>query len=47
MLAREVTKIHEEFLRGNLGDLLKRTTEKAPRGEITLLIGPPMKKLRS
>jgi 16S rRNA (cytidine1402-2'-O)-methyltransferase len=39
VLAREVTKIHEEFLRGNLADLLKQVREKAPRGEITLLIG--------
>ncbi len=39
VIAREVTKIHEEFLRGNLADLLRQTQEKAPRGEITLLIG--------
>ena len=39
-LAREVTKIHEEFRRGTLGEL-KESLEKRPaKGEITLLIGP-------
>jgi 16S rRNA (cytidine1402-2'-O)-methyltransferase len=39
-VAREVTKIHEEFLRGNLNELRDAARERAPRGEITLLIGP-------
>jgi 16S rRNA (cytidine1402-2'-O)-methyltransferase len=39
-LAREVTKLHEEFVRGRLDDLLARLRKKPPRGEITLLIGP-------
>lgn len=40
-LAREVTKLHEEFLRGKLSQILK-SVEKGPvRGEITLLLGPP------
>ncbi len=39
-VAREVTKIHEEFLRGRLEELLARLRKKPPRGEITLLIGP-------
>jgi 16S rRNA (cytidine1402-2'-O)-methyltransferase len=41
VIAREVTKIYEEFLRGHLEDLLAGVRAKAPRGEITLLIGPP------
>lgn len=41
VVAREVTKIHEEFLRGRIADLLRAFEEKEPRGEITLLIGPP------
>jgi len=41
VVAREVTKIYEEFLRGHLEDLLEAVRSKAPRGEITLLIGPP------
>jgi 16S rRNA (cytidine1402-2'-O)-methyltransferase len=40
VIAREVTKIHEEFLRGSLSDLLESARKRAPRGEITLLIGP-------
>jgi len=41
VVAREVTKIYEEFLRGHLEDLVAAVRKKAPRGEITLLIGPP------
>ena len=40
VIAREVTKIHEEFLRGALSELLDSARKRAPRGEITLLIGP-------
>ncbi len=40
VIAREVTKIHEEFLRGSLSELLEAARKRAPRGEITLLIGP-------
>lgn len=40
VLAREMTKIHEEFLRGDLAELLGRVQEQPLRGEITLLIGP-------
>ena len=38
-LAREVTKVHEEFLRGTVSGLLDRTKGKTIRGEITLLVG--------
>jgi len=41
VVAREVTKIHEEFLRGTLAELRDAAKERAPRGEITLIIGPP------
>jgi 16S rRNA (cytidine1402-2'-O)-methyltransferase len=41
VVAREVTKIHEEFLRGTLLELRDAAKERAPRGEITLMIGPP------
>src|ERR1700690_2334433 len=41
VVAREVTKLYEEFLRGHLETLLEDVKKKAPRGEITLLIGPP------
>lgn len=39
-VARELTKIHEEFSRGRLSELLERFREKPPRGEITLIIAP-------
>jgi 16S rRNA (cytidine1402-2'-O)-methyltransferase len=41
VVAREVTKLYEEFLRGHIETLLEDVRKKAPRGEITLLIGPP------
>jgi 16S rRNA (cytidine1402-2'-O)-methyltransferase len=40
-LAREITKVHEEFLRGKLSDLAASLNQRPARGEITLLIGPP------
>ena len=42
-LAREVTKLHEEFRRGTLSELAASLSDKPARGEITLLIGavPP------
>lgn len=40
-VARELTKIHEEFLRGRIADLIQMFEEKEPRGEITLIIAPP------
>jgi 16S rRNA (cytidine1402-2'-O)-methyltransferase len=39
-IAREVTKLHEEFLRGKLSELVASVTDRPPRGEITLVIGP-------
>lgn len=42
VVARELTKVHEEFLRGSAAEVLK-TLEKRDvvRGEITVLIGKP------
>jgi 16S rRNA (cytidine1402-2'-O)-methyltransferase len=40
-LAREVTKLHEEFRRGKLSELAVSLAERPARGEITLLVGPP------
>jgi 16S rRNA (cytidine1402-2'-O)-methyltransferase len=40
VVARELTKIHEEFLRGSLAELRDAARARPPRGEITLLIGP-------
>ncbi len=41
VIARELTKLHEEFIRGRLDELVARLGSKTPKGEITLLIGPP------
>jgi 16S rRNA (cytidine1402-2'-O)-methyltransferase len=39
VLAREMTKSHEEFLRGTLGEIVDRLTRRdAVKGEITLLV---------
>jgi 16S rRNA (cytidine1402-2'-O)-methyltransferase len=40
-LAREVTKLHEEFLRGKLSEIAVSLEQRPARGEITLLIGTP------
>ena len=40
VIAREVTKMYEEFQRGHIEDLVEAVRKKPPRGEITLLIGP-------
>ena len=39
VVARELTKIHEEFIRGTAKEMLSRLQSHEPRGEITLLIG--------
>ena len=41
VIAREMTKIYEEFLRGDLAELLVRMQQQPVRGEITMVIGPP------
>lgn len=40
VIARELTKVHEQFLRGTLAELLEAAEKRALRGEITLLIAP-------
>jgi 16S rRNA (cytidine1402-2'-O)-methyltransferase len=40
-IAREVTKLHEEFLRGKLSQLAESLADRPARGEITLVLGPP------
>ena len=39
VLGRELTKVHQEFLRGTAGDL-SRTVEKVQKGEFTVVVGP-------
>src|SRR3974390_1668298 len=42
-LAREVTKLHEEFRRGKLTELFQSLEAQPAKGEITLVIGPAEK----
>jgi 16S rRNA (cytidine1402-2'-O)-methyltransferase len=42
-LAREVTKLHEEFRRGKLTDIFQSLDEHPAKGEMTLVIGPAEK----
>jgi len=39
VIARELTKMHEEFLRGTAGELATRIRDREVKGEITILIG--------
>jgi 16S rRNA (cytidine1402-2'-O)-methyltransferase len=48
VVAREMTKIHEEFLRGTAGEILEQIKDRDKvRGEITLLIGKPNRPMPS
>jgi 16S rRNA (cytidine1402-2'-O)-methyltransferase len=38
-VTRELTKLHEEVLRGTLAELGDRLAAQGPRGEITLVVG--------
>jgi|SRR5262249_43545599 len=43
VVAREITKIHEEFLRGTAAEVLEVLKSRGEvKGEIVLLIGPPI-----
>ncbi len=39
VLARELTKVHEEFIRGSAAEILQRVQAHEFKGEMTLLIG--------
>ena len=45
VLARELTKIHEEVIRGTLGELATKAEEQKLKGEITLVISGAPKTL--
>lgn len=40
VLARELTKVYEEFLRGKVSDVLLTVEERGIKGEVVLLIAP-------
>ncbi len=39
-VAREVTKLHEEIVRGSAADLASRYASTSPKGEVTVVISP-------
>ena len=41
-VARELTKLHEEVRRGTPDELARWVAEAAPRGEMVILVGPPV-----
>jgi 16S rRNA (cytidine1402-2'-O)-methyltransferase len=41
-VARELTKLHEEVRRGSLTELARVYEAETPKGEVTLLVGPPL-----
>jgi len=41
VVAREITKVHQEFIRGTPSEVLERLVE--PRGECTVIVGPLLK----
>lgn len=40
-VARELTKLHEEVVRGSLSELAARYRQAEPRGEIVVVVAPP------
>ena len=40
-VCREISKIHEESVRGSLQEVLQHFTETEPRGEFVIVLGPP------
>ena len=47
VVAREVTKVHEEFVRGSVSETLGILKRKPVKGENTILVGPPVASERS
>jgi 16S rRNA (cytidine1402-2'-O)-methyltransferase len=39
-VCRELTKVHEEVVRGTAGELADRYASEPPRGEVVLVVGP-------
>lgn len=41
-ICRELTKLHEECITGTLGELAARYANAIPKGEIVIVVGPPV-----
>jgi 16S rRNA (cytidine1402-2'-O)-methyltransferase len=39
-VCRELTKVHEEVVRGSAAELAERYADKPPKGEVVLVIAP-------
>lgn len=39
VIARELTKIHEEFIRGTIGEIKRHYEKRKPRGEFVVVLG--------
>jgi 16S rRNA (cytidine1402-2'-O)-methyltransferase len=46
-LARELTKLHEDVVRGSLAELAERFANVEPKGEVVLVVGPPAEGMTS
>ena len=38
VIAREITKLHEEFLRAPVSDLIRQVSERDIKGEVTIIV---------
>jgi len=47
VLARELTKVHEEILRGRVSEIQKEIGDRRLKGEITLVISGKTRKMES
>jgi 16S rRNA (cytidine1402-2'-O)-methyltransferase len=41
-VAREISKLHEECVTGSVAELADRFADAAPKGEIVIVVGPPL-----
>ncbi|MCW8797159.1 MAG: 16S rRNA (cytidine(1402)-2'-O)-methyltransferase [Chlorobium sp.] len=46
-IAREITKIHEEYLCGTPSEIIERFTDEKIRGEFVVVVSPPGKEAKS
>ncbi len=46
-IAREITKIHEEYLCGTPSEMIERFTDEKIRGEFVVVVSPPGKKAKN
>ena len=40
VIARELTKLHEEFVRGRVSEVMELLRERPPKGEVAILVAP-------